>query len=197
MLASVGIAGQAFLLAVAWLLPFLSGYHLVSDNISELALGRFGLLLTIAFLASGIGTLALSGVIRSSTTGERGSLTGSLLLAVYGAGAILAAIFPTNRVDSASDVWAQSTTGLIHIVVALVSFLSAVIGMFVLTRTFARVARWQSITRWSALLAASALALFFVQQEGPWVGLMQRLLVTAIAAWLIMVGLKARSTARE
>lgn len=195
-LAAAGILGQALLLAVAWLLPFASEIDLVSDNISELVHGRFGSLLTIAFIVSGIGTMALAAVIRRLTAGARGSVIGSLLIGVYGLGAVLSGIFPTDAVNTAADVWAQSTTGLIHIVVAIVSFISAVIGMVVLTWTFPRMSQWRPLALWSGLLATGAFSLFFAQQEGPRVGLMQRLLVTAIAAWLILVALRARSISR-
>jgi hypothetical protein len=33
----------------------------------------------------------------------------------------------------------------------------------------------------------------FVQAEGPWVGLMQRLLISAISGWLILVALRVRT----
>jgi hypothetical protein len=44
-------------------------------------------------------------------------------------------------------------------------------------------------------MARASLSLLFMQAEGPWVGLMQRLLITAISGWLIMVALRARSIA--
>jgi hypothetical protein len=67
--------------------------------------------------------------------------------------------------------------------------------MLVLTWTFARDTRWRSLVVGSALLAGAALALLFVQMEGPWAGLMQRLLITAISGWLIMVALRVRTVA--
>jgi hypothetical protein len=194
-IAVYGAAAQLFLLAVAWLLPAFSEYHLISDTISELALGRLGFVLTAAFAAAGLGTVAIAWSVRRLTHGARGSLLGTILLGVYGLGAILVAVFPTDRVDAAADVWTQSTTGTTHTIVAAVSFLSAVVALFVLTWTFRRLAGWRPLVRASALLAASALALFFVQQQGPLVGLLQRMLVTAIGAWLISAALRARSLA--
>jgi hypothetical protein len=47
---------------------------------------------------------------------------------------------------------------------------------------------------WSSLLAGAALSLLFVE-EGPWVGLMQRLLIAAISGWLIMVAIRVRTIA--
>jgi hypothetical protein len=48
---------------------------------------------------------------------------------------------------------------------------------------------------WSSLFAGAALSLLFVQAEGPWVGLMQRSLITAVSGWLILVALRVRTIA--
>jgi hypothetical protein len=40
-LAVLAVVGQLVLLASAWLLPAISEYHLVGDNISELAIGQY------------------------------------------------------------------------------------------------------------------------------------------------------------
>jgi hypothetical protein len=94
---------------------------------------------------------------------------------VYGAGAIGSAVFPTDRIDSPADLSSLSATGAIHIGIALASFVCAIAGMFVLTRTFARDDRWRSFPRWALGFPAAALVLLFLQAEGPLVGLMQRL----------------------
>lgn len=45
------------------------------------------------------------------------------------------------------------------------------------------------------LLSGGALALLFVQAQSPLLGLMQRLLVTIVAAWLILVASRLRTAA--
>jgi hypothetical protein len=94
-------------------------------------------------------------------------------------------------------VLSLSLTGMIHILVSLVSFLCITAGMVVLTWTFSRAARWQSHTFWFALLATGAVSLFIAQVieqgQGPWVGLTQRLFLTIIAAWLILAARRVRS----
>jgi len=191
------VAGQVVLLASAWLLPLASEYRLVGDNISGLTLGRYGFVLTLAFVISGLGVLGLAYAIRQLTAGIQGSWVGSVLIAIYGLGALVVAIFPTDRIDSKADVWSQSTTGWIHSLTAFVAYLSVIIGMIVLTWTYARDPRWRSLVLGSALLTGAALALLFVQMEGPWVGLMQRLLTTAISGWLIVVALHIRTVAEQ
>ena len=192
-LAGVAIASQVILFATAWFLPVVSEFSLTADNISELVLGRYGFMQTSAFLLAGLGTVGLAFSIRSLTAGAGGSSIGSLLIGIYGAGALLVALFPTDRIDTQADVWAQSTIGTIHVITALVSFLCAVIGMFVLTRTFSRHPQWRSLTPWSVLFPTVALALILVQQQGPLVGLLQRLLVGVISAWLILAAFRVRS----
>jgi len=194
-LAVLAVVGQLVLLASAWLLPAISEYHLVGDNISELAIGQYGFVQTLAFVISGLGVLALAYGIHRLTAGIRGSLLGSVFIGIYGVGALVVAIFPSDRIDSKADVWTQSTTGRIHSITAFVAYLSVITGMLVLTWTFARDMHWRSLVVGSALLAGAALALLFVQSEGPWVGLMQRLMIAAISGWLILVALRVRSVA--
>jgi magnesium-transporting ATPase (P-type) len=79
-IASAAIAGQVMLLASALLLPIVSEYDLVSDNISELVLGRLGSIQTIAFLIAGLTTLGLAFAIRELTRGIWGSVVGPALI---------------------------------------------------------------------------------------------------------------------
>jgi hypothetical protein len=160
---------------------------------SELVLGQYGFVQTVAFLIAGVGTLGLAFAVRQLTKGAWGSFVGSLLVGVYGAGAILVAIFPTDRIDSPAEVWSQSTTGMIHIIVSIVSFLCIIVGMFVLSGTFSRERRWRSLLPWSVFFPAVTVPLFVVQSEGPLVGLLQRLMVAVISVWLILVAFRVRS----
>ena len=85
-----------------------------------------------------------------------------------------------------------SASGAIHIAVAFASFLSIIVGMFILTRTFAKERGWGLFWRLSVFFPAGSLALIIVQQEGPLIGILQRALVV-ISAWLILVALRVRS----
>lgn len=191
-LAAVAIIGQIVLLASALLLPLVSEYRLIGDNTSELVLGRYGWVQTLAFIAGGVGTLALAYALRQLSAGTWGSRVGSVLVGIYGAGAILVALFPTDRIDSPDQVWAQSTTGMIHIAISTLSFVCMIVAMFVLFRTFRLDARWRPLTPWIVLLPCAAFSLFFAQGEGPWVGLLQRMMVGVISAWIVIVALRVQ-----
>lgn len=191
LLCVLAVGGQLYLLASAWLLPIVSEYDLVGDNISELVLGRSGGVQALAFLVSGLAAFGLAYVLVRSTRGWRGSAFGSALLLVNGLGLIVAALVPTDRVDSPADLADLSPGGLVHVSAAALGLVSAVLAMFVWSLVFARDCTWRPVVTWSVLLAGGSLALLFAQSQGPLVGLMQRLLVTLVAAWMIMVAIRA------
>jgi hypothetical protein len=83
LLALAAVVGQVVLMASALLLPLVSEFDLIGDTMSELVLGRFGWVQTIAFVVAGIGTLALAYALRQLTAGTWGSRLGSLLVGVF------------------------------------------------------------------------------------------------------------------
>jgi hypothetical protein len=191
--ATAAIVGTVVFAMTALFLPLVSEFSLVGDTISELAIGRYGAIQTAAFVIGGLGTLALAYAIRQLTAGVWGSAAGSAIIGSYGAGAMLSAFFPTDRIDSVADALSQSPAGTIHLIIATVSFLCAIAGMCVLVRTFQRDPRWRPLFPWAALLPVAALLLLLSMIEGPWLGLSQRFLVGVIGAWQLMVALRARS----
>jgi len=190
-LAKTALAGAACFVASVLLLPLISEYTLAGDYISELAIGRFGFVQTIAFLALGVGSLALAAGIRRATRGSWGSLVGSVLFGLFGVGVLVDALFPIDL----GGMQPQTVVGTVHILAALVAFVCAVLGMFVLTRTFKRDARWASYWRSSLVLALVALAAFFLPSEGEWAGIFQRIFVGVIIAWMVLAAGGLRSIA--
>lgn len=109
----------------------------------------------------------------------------------------LAAIFPTDRIDGAADLQSLTTVGTVHVVASLVSLVGGTAGMFVLSRTFKRDPRWRAFWPVSLALAFAALILLFLQDQGPRVGLNQRLLSGTIALWLVLVAFRLHSVTRR
>jgi hypothetical membrane protein len=196
LIAAGTIVGLAFFSATALLLPLVSEYSFTADYISELAMGRYGYLQTAAFFAVGGSSLALAVGIHVATKGSWGSRIGSAFLGLYGLGGVLAGIFPTDEVDAAGRVVSPTSVGSVHMVVAALAFVFGIVGMFVLSRTFKRDARWRAYWPWSLVLAVIALVGFFVQSELPWVGLSQRIFVGTITLWLVLVAIRLRSLAK-
>ena len=70
-LALFALLGQLVLLASVWFLPLVSEHGLIADNISELVLGRWGFIQTLAFVLSGLGVIGLSYAIRRQTAAQQ------------------------------------------------------------------------------------------------------------------------------
>jgi hypothetical protein len=187
LLVTSAMIAQIFYLASAWLLPLVSEFRLIRDTISELVLGRYGWVQSLAFLFCGLSTVGLAYALRPFLPRGGQSGSGLLLLALHEIGLILAAIFPTERIDNVADGWTQAIVGTLHLIVSIMSYLCVMLGIFILTWVFTNDNRWQARTTWSALFFVGVLVLLFGQTEGPWVGLMQRLLVSMIAGWSLMV----------
>jgi hypothetical membrane protein len=198
LLAAVSIVGLAFFAATALLLPLISEYSLTADYISELAIGRYGYLQTAAFFAAGLGTLALAVGVREATNGSWGTRLGSTLVGLYGVGLILAGILPTDEIDPAGRVVSPTSVGTMHMVVSALAFVFVIAGMFVLSRTFKRDARWQAVWPWSLVLALATLIGVIVAEpsEGLWVGLIQRTYIGTIIIWQVLVAFWLRSIAK-
>lgn len=190
-LALAGIAAQSLLVACAWLLPLGSRFGLLEDGISELALGHNGWIMVIALALGSLGAIAIALAVRGLTRGTPGSKPGAVLLGIYGAAGVIAALFPTEEAAPGGDVWAQSLTGRIHLLAAAAALLAAVAGLVVLAWTLNRDPRWRVLTPWPVLFATAAFSLLLAQSTGLWAGLLQRLLVSVVAALLVLVAARA------
>ena len=62
---------------------------------------------------------------------RRGSALGSALLLINGLGLIVAALVPTDRLDTPADLTAPPTDGLVHVAAATTGLVGAVVAMFV------------------------------------------------------------------
>jgi hypothetical protein len=91
-----------------------------------------------------------------------------------------------------------TSVGTMHIVVSALAFVFVIAGMFVLSRTFKRDARWQAVWPWSLVLALATLigVIVAAPSEGPWVGLIQRTYIGTIIIWQVLVAFWLRSIAK-
>ncbi|WP_089255222.1 DUF998 domain-containing protein [Asanoa hainanensis] len=192
------IVGQVLLMGSAWLLPFASEHSVTADTISELVLGPYGFVQTIAFVVAGLGMLSLAAALRVVLPATRGNRASTVLLGINGVGLLVGAVVRTDPVESTVD-WDRLTAGgVVHLLAAAVSFVCVVAAMVVLSFNFGRSRGWRTLTPWSALLATGSVSLLLAQgTQGSVSGLLQRLLATLIAVWVVMVAIRARSLATE
>ena len=165
--------------------------------ISEYALGDYGWLMTIAFLAWGLSAISLFVAIRSQVPNLVGRIWLVFLL-IGAAGPILAASFPTDPIATPPD--AVTTGGAIHSVGAMLSD-GILIGATLLTLSLVRKnPNWLSVRKpliWTTILAwigavafTASMAVLLPQNSGQLgpevvIGWQGRFVVVAYEVWLM------------
>jgi hypothetical protein len=189
----LGIVLYAVLDIVAQLLPPV--YNPISQAESDLAVGKFGFIMTINFLNRGVlsllfilaflRTLDLTGVARSRFR------TGTYLLGAWAVGAILLAIFPTD-VPSTPVSW----HGAIHLVVAIVAFIGGAFGTLAISQQLSQNQELERLKRITLPVSVIVVVLWVVEFGLPFVsphlnsrigGLTERLFLGSVLLWLGVV----------
>ena len=192
-LANAALAGLAAfpVIVVALHVVQRGQYHPLSDAVSELALGRAGWLMWIAFCGAGTGLICL-GILHRRLV-ER-SRTAPVLLATAGLLACVSAVFH-------ADPETATTTSLhdeIHQTASLIAFVLLIIAMFISSRRFRLDPRWQRLARptliW-AICAVAALLLALALNNSSYFGVGQRIFILTWLTWAIVISAYARTVA--
>ncbi len=186
---ALGAVVGPVLFMLAWFVLGLMrpGYSPVRQQLSDLAVGANGGLMTAAFVVGGL--LLLAGVvgifqgIREMDAAARWICT--VLLALSPLGGIVVGAFNETQVVG-------------HVTGAILAFQTPVIGFLVTGLVIRRSPRWRRIGNWLLLASPLTLALVFVfLQTGPpgapltpagLGGLTERALVLEIHAWFVALG---------
>jgi hypothetical protein len=111
--------------------------------ISEYALGTYGYLLTLGFVALGLGSIFLVMVLlQVESTHGIAWKTGLLLLSLWGLGVIADGFFPIDQ-----GVEPVTMSGEIHLMAAMIAFLSLMISSLLLSLQFLKKPSFQKIAR--------------------------------------------------
>lgn len=182
-----------FVVALGVLHVLRSDLHPVERMMSEYAVGDYGVLMTLAFLAMAVACASLVLGLTQTVPRPALSVAGLVLLGVWALVMVLFAIFPIGvgeTVDSTSDV--------IHRSAAPIGFFGVTAGVFLVSRRFGEDASWGSLSLAGSIIAVVMLVAsisFFVSYaaEASVEGLAQRLLIIAFLGWSITVALRLNS----
>jgi hypothetical protein len=176
------------------------GYRPWRHAVSQLSLGPFGWVNTIAILLTALALLAFAAGLRSALPTGVGSTWGPRLIGVAGAGFLLAAAFPIDPgLGYPPGTSAQhSLAGLVHGLVITVAFGCLSAACFVMARRFAGDPAWRGWARYSTVtglvvatgyLATSVLT--GLDQAGVLPnapgGVVQRAMIVAGFSWIVLL----------
>jgi hypothetical protein len=158
-------------------------YHPLSEAVSELALGRGGWLMTIAFCSLGTGTLFLAAMLRRLDAAPR---VGPALIAASG---LLSYVSAFVHADGPHG---STTHGQIHQAVGIVTFILMIAGMFALVRPFRGDTRFRPLATPTLIWAFAAIGGFFIipLSGNAYFGAAQRIFLAIILSWALTVSLR-------
>ncbi len=178
---------------IAQILP--PHYNPISQPESDLAVGKFGFIMTINFLNRGVLSLAfifaflrtldLTGTARSRFR------AGTYLLGLWAVGALLLAAFPTD-VPATPISW----HGAIHLVVALLAFIGGAFGTFAISRELTQNRRLENLKRIAFPLSIVVVICWVIEFGLPIVfphlnsnigGLTERIFLASVLLWIAAV----------
>ena len=160
--------------------------------------GRWGWWLGAGLVALGIGSVSLAVALRRAVPSVGGP--GFWLLVIWGMGAVLGGIFPPDPYGH----WDRppSIAGMVHGVSALLAFVAFPAAAWLLSRRLAvhpRISARAPLLEKLAGACAACLIVFFAclapvfQDRAPYVlGLVERVLITAVVAWLVTAAVSVR-----
>jgi hypothetical protein len=138
------LAGPIFLTSALGQMAVIDDFDITRHALSQLANGRFGWIQIVTFVLAGIGGLALAAGIRHTVTEGVGRRALPISIAVFGAGLILAGLFPTDPVNGfpagAPDqsVAPVSWVGIVHGTANVLAFAALAVAAIVVTVRCAR-----------------------------------------------------------
>jgi hypothetical membrane protein len=154
------------------------GYSPMREAISELALGRSGWLMAVAFCSLALGMALLARLIWT-LTGDR---IATLLLGLAAAFTVLSAFVHADG----EKVHRTTAHGAVHQVVGVLTFVATIVAMFLVARPLSIQPAWRRlgrITRVAAFVGVPAFLLVPVLGNSHF-GLAQRALVGVLVAWV-------------
>ncbi len=162
-------------------------YNAVSQAISELALGRDGWLMAVAFCSVGAGFLCVAILLKRTVT--KAVAAPVLLTAAAVLAGPVSAAFHTDPAGGGTTVHGQ-----IHDTAGIVTFIILIAAMFVASRGFFRDPAWRRLAVPSLAWSLCATGAFFLVPllGNSEFGLAQRIFVITWLIWLITVAAHAR-----
>jgi len=185
------------------------GYDPIRHYVSQLSLGPGGWVQVGNFLATGILMICFALGLRSALRAGPGAVWGPILVATFGVGLVVAAIFPADPglggYPPGSVIPADSPTVAfrVHILGAVVVFTSLSAACLVLARRFRRNPAWRGWAAYSVVTGVVVWVMWagstVLSGDGSApidavVGLVQRVYLLIGFTWIALVALRMRRT---
>ena len=190
------ISGSATLsfVGIVYFSATINALHLLRTDVdpiarttSEYAVGSYGYLMTSAFLAICLASLALAYGLYVGVAPSAISRPGLGLIMLWAIGVLIVMVFPIDPEGTP-----RTTAGTIHRIVGPPTFLSLSAGAFLVSRRMNFDERWLAVRRPAVLLSLAMLILWIliplnIALDIGLLGLVQRILLVTLVTWYLLV----------
>lgn len=200
LLALTGIVANLFFVFTAIAVHIIDRrYNPIRDYMSDYVVGPAGWLFTIGIFAAALGGFALSAGLWRVLRPPARPVAGIALIALFAAGYALLGLFPTDIL--APGELPTTMSGTLHIIGALIGWVSFPLGSFLTSRQFRHYPILAGSGRTALTLSYLAIATFtiFLVVEAlglPVVGLLEKTFIAFRELWLLLVGFALLRIAR-
>lgn len=159
----------------------------LQQTASQYVNGPYGILMTVAFAGLAFSSFALLAGLYQGIAPPARSRTGFILFSIWAVGILVAMTFHVNPEGTP-----LTTPGLIHRVDGPIAFPCATVAIILLSRSFRKDERWHASYKTARLLSwllpGLVLATFvLLTTHAGYTGLCQRLLLTVLVLWYLVV----------
>lgn len=164
-----------------------NAYHPVSQAVSELALGRDGWLMGVAFCSLATGTILLAAMLHRLDSRPR---VGPALVALSGALSYVSAFV------HADGPHGTTTHGQIHQGVGIATFILMIASMFAMVRPLRRDERFRALAAPTLIWAVAAVGGFFLipLSGSADFGVAQRIFLGIVLSWALTTSIRGVET---
>jgi hypothetical membrane protein len=168
---------------------------------SNLAVGPYGWIMNINFVIRGLLSAAIILAIYKSMKNVVRPVVGMMFFTVWSAASFLLAFFNTDIPNASLIVNNPTFHGEFHLVLALLGFICAPIGMLMISITFRKEDRLKSLTTPALIISILAvLAFLYLELRGVHArnfGINERVCIGLVLIWIAIVASKLRQLRTE
>lgn len=201
--AVAGMAGAVLFVSVftvyGWLCP---GYTPTSMFVSELSLGPYGWVQILNFVLTGALVVVFGRGLAAHFSSGAASRAGPVLVECMGVSLMVSGLFTTDP----SAMFGQATAqGVVHGIFGALFFTLAPVSCFVFYRRFRGDRSWRPMAGWTlaaGVVLTLGIGLLKLSQQPDsglfeWKGLVQRVILVTVMAWIFAVASRLRHIYRD
>jgi len=192
----ISVFAPGYYIVAAIVVHFLRpDYNFFKNYISDYAVGSSGLIYTMAYIITALGTIFLYILMIGNLKKSSGYKTGGILLILFGITYLLTAIFPTDILAPGS--FPITISGKIHMGSAIAGWFFFIFGAILITKRIRKEPNWDNIFKLAIILTILSIvfliSLFIVNAlRVPYAGLAEKLFILSREIWLLLfaIGIK-------